>query len=119
MVRGFSFKNQTKIITMTKIWNTFEFEADPSTGYHYYKNPEDPKYLATGLEDLQLLSSIVAANKPRTIVETGTHFGLGTIAMAQSSESTTKIYSVEWDKQYLEVAYQNIASRGLQASVIL
>lgn len=65
---------------------------------------------STELEILNLLHALVLAFKPETALETGTHRGLGAIAIASALEAngTGTLHTVELDPGYVALARDNI-----------
>jgi len=74
---------------------------------------------STEEETQEVLYSLVRSFKPEWVLETGTHFGYGTIMLAKGCRANGmgKVISLEKDEKYVKSAGENIRKAGVSEYV--
>jgi len=89
---------------MKNLWNAFALPG----GAH----------MGTGREDLILLQSLIMANRPRTVIETGTYRGYGTICIAEALMDCPSrnhyLWTIEYKDSISQIAISNYHRCGIE-----
>ena len=74
---------------------------------------------STEIETLNFINSLVYSYKPNTVLETGTMFGYGTIAISHAMECNGfgKVFTVDINREFIDKAVENVSRVGLSSRV--